>query len=72
MSTTKALWEESISKMRKFLPSLPKSHGKRVKCLGNCGRMVTKEMGECRKCRRARIHKGLKFVKKATKGLSND
>ena len=62
---------QALSKTRKLLPPLPKSHGKRVQCSGRCKRMVTKEMGECRKCRRARIRVGLKFIKRSKKGLSN-
>lgn len=35
-------------------------------CIGNCGRLVDPRNGaECRKCRRARVHKGLKIQHKA-------
>lgn len=37
----------------------------REKCIGNCGRLVLVKLGaECRKCRRRRVHAGLKRVKK--------
>jgi len=67
MSTSKAKLENLISITRKYLPSLPEAHGKRVSCLGGCGKEVTADMGECKHCRRSRIHKGLKRVKKARK-----
>lgn len=35
----------------------------RQPCIGGCGREVPKRLGgECRKCRRKRIHAGLKRV----------
>lgn len=37
----------------------------REKCIGNCGREVLVKLGaECRKCRRKRLHAGLKRIKK--------
>lgn len=33
-------------------------------CMGGCGRKVLRQAGECRKCRRKRIHAGLKVIKK--------
>ncbi len=38
---------------------------KRELCVGNCGRMVLKGQGECRKCRRARVLAGKRRVAKA-------
>jgi len=37
---------------------------KRVECLHKCGTMVLIGKGECRKCRRARVHAGLKRIKR--------
>ncbi len=64
MTTTKAIWDSGKSKSVKVLATLPKSQGIRIECLGNCGRLVTAEMGECRKCKRTRIHAGLKRIKR--------
>ena len=37
----------------------------RQTCIGNCGRMVLPTLGaECRKCRKKRLHAGLKRIKK--------
>lgn len=37
----------------------------RQKCIGGCGREVLKELGgECRKCRRKRLHAGAKRLYK--------
>lgn len=52
MTTTKALWQKSVSKMKKLLPALPNSHGKRIKCLIGCGNEVSANVGICRDCRR--------------------
>jgi len=38
---------------------------KREECIGGCGRLVLHGQGECRKCRRQRIHSGLKFIMKS-------
>lgn len=35
----------------------------RVSCSGGCGRQVFRKIGECRKCRRARLHEGQKRIK---------
>jgi len=64
MTTTKALWDKQKSVKKVFLSPLPKSQGKRTECLHNCGRFVTHEMGECRKCKKARLRAGLKRIKK--------
>ena len=40
----------------------------RKPCIGNCGRDVLVALGaECRKCRKKRIHAGLKRIKKIEK-----
>jgi hypothetical protein len=39
----------------------------RVPCLGGCGQMVKRDAMECRKCRRARLHAGLKKIKPTEK-----
>ena len=48
----------------------------RKPCIGNCGREVLVKLGaECRKCRKKRLHAGLKRVKsveRANKGLHTD
>lgn len=49
----------------KALPALPTAQGIRSACIGGCGAEVTAAMGECRDCRRARIRKGLKLMKRA-------
>ena len=37
----------------------------RVPCVGSfCDAMILKGQGECRKCRRSRLHDGLKRIKK--------
>ena len=36
----------------------------RVLCSGGCGRQVLRKLGECRKCRRARLHEGAKHIAK--------
>lgn len=42
--------------------------GVRVLCEGGCGTWVLPRLGiECRKCRRKRIHAGLKKIKKLEK-----
>ena len=46
-----------------------KLKNKRTECIGNCGTMVL-DRGECRKCRRVRLHAGLKRVKRMRKGNS--
>jgi hypothetical protein len=51
----------------KPLAALPRSQGERQACIGGCGARVTGEMGECRDCRRARIHKGLKHIRATNK-----
>lgn len=42
-----------------------KSTSFRVACSGGCGRQVLRKLGECRKCRRARLHEGAKHLPKA-------
>lgn len=64
MPTTQSVWEKKTARTIIKLPPLPKSHGKRVACIGNCGALVTHAMGECRKCRKARLRNGLKIIKK--------
>lgn len=40
----------------------------RIPCMHGCGRMVLKKLGaECRKCRRKRVHAGLKLIKRHEK-----
>ena len=43
---------------------------KRIECAGGCGTMVLSELGECRKCRRARVRVGKKHMAKMLKGDS--
>lgn len=40
----------------------------RVPCLGGCGELVLKKIGECRKCRRARVLQGKRRIVKLEKG----
>jgi hypothetical protein len=39
------------------------SNNYRVACLGGCGRAVKRDAMECRKCRKMRLHAGLKKTK---------
>ena len=43
---------------------------KRIECAGGCGTMVLAELGECRKCRRARVLAGKRHMAKMLKGDS--
>lgn len=45
--------------------SVPTGRRGRVPCLGGCGTMVIPSLGECRKCRKARLRAGAKHVAKA-------
>lgn len=48
---------------RKLLPpTLASGRDGRIPCAGGCGTMVIKEIGECRKCRRARMTKGRRII----------
>jgi len=43
----------------------------RMLCIGGCGREVVKKLSaECRKCRRARIHAGLKRKLRLARGTA--
>lgn len=45
----------------------------RKPCIGNCGRMVLIKLGgECRKCRRKRIHTGLKRIRKIERAIKKE
>src|SRR5688500_3238436 len=39
----------------------------RVECSGGCGALVLRKIGECRKCKKKRLHAGLKRIKKLEK-----
>ena len=40
-------------------------------CIGGCGRLVLKKLGaECRKCRRVRVHAGLKRMLRVKRGTA--
>lgn len=47
--------------IKKPKPQPTGRHG-RVPCLGGCGAMVIPSLGECRKCRKARLREGKKHV----------
>ncbi len=52
---------------QKKVRSVPTGKYGRVACLGGCGLMVIPSMGECRKCRKARLRSGLKHILKMKK-----
>lgn len=52
---------------QKKVRSVPTGKYGRVACLGGCGTMVIPSMGECRKCRKARLRNGLKHILKVEK-----
>ena len=39
-------------------------HGKRTLCLGGCGTWVLMGRGECHRCRKVRIRKGMRHIKR--------
>lgn len=38
--------------------------GNRTSCIGNCGKLVKLPEQECRKCKRKRMHAGMKRIRK--------
>lgn len=53
--------------LKKLLPALPPSGGKRKPCLGGCGRMVPSGLSACRKCRKTFRLKAAKIAKRTRK-----
>lgn len=54
---------------KEIKPKPAKKRSPRDLCIGGCGRSVLSKLGaECRKCRRQRIHAGLKNVRKLERG----
>lgn len=51
-------------RFRKFVPT---GRNGRMDCAGGCGKKVLKALGECRKCRKARLRNGLKHILKMKK-----
>lgn len=45
----------------------PTGRNGRVACAGGCGTKVLRALGECRKCRKARLRTGLKHILKMKK-----
>lgn len=50
-----------------ILDASGQSRLERAPCLGGCGRSVLRTQGECSHCRRRRVHKGLKLLRKLGK-----
>lgn len=44
----------------------------RVLCAMGCGKMVLRELGECRKCRKARLRMGAKAAYRARQEASKE
>ena len=53
-----------VQRVRKAQPT---DRNGRVACAGGCGTRVLKALGECRKCRKARLRNGLKHILKMKK-----
>ncbi len=51
-------------RVRKVVPT---GRNGRMACAGGCGKQVLKALGECRKCRKARLRSGLKHILKMKK-----
>lgn len=45
----------------------PNGRNGRTACAGGCGKRVLKALGECRKCKKARLRNGLKHILKMKK-----
>lgn len=53
-----------VQRVRKAQPT---GRNGRVACAGGCGTRVLKALGECRKCKKARLCNGLKHILKMKK-----
>lgn len=53
-----------VQRVRKAQPT---GRNGRVACAGGCGAKVLRAMGECRKCKKARLRNGLKHILKMKK-----